>query len=390
VYYRRSGEEPVSVFVMALDDGKQNVRVWCSRNVKTDFLGAQGLATLSTDLKRSRIVDDTKYNTFVDGPKYGDIPNTLDGNYDYLCTSGGFLLYPNEEKRKRLWILDGWNEEEAIRYLVHAKRFHVAEGRDGSEKARNAYWLCGGNIRDMLDAFDNEVLVISNLNARLRHLSSSMVELALISTERGNEDKSSPDRLRTMFWERKSVQDHRLRMCGLQVVDSRYALNYLRLELDIEKVHDAYKLLKGSLQRGPEGCLFELTIHRIVHSRCNLPENSVDRFPNVHRVCWSEAETWKADMDALCELSVYWVPKLSNFPSIDSAIVHNNTLYAFQMRISCDLKFNVKKVSRVRSGRPIEGAVLWPWPTRGRLLREAGRNRIGRSRSYPKRPVSFP
>jgi hypothetical protein len=112
-------------------------------------------------------------------------------------------------------------------------------GQDGSEKARHAYWLCGGNIRDMLDAFDNEVLVISNLNTRLRHLNSNVVELALISTERGNEDKSNPDRLRTMFWERKSVQDLRMRMCGLQVVDSRYVMNYLRLKLDIDKVHNA-------------------------------------------------------------------------------------------------------------------------------------------------------
>jgi hypothetical protein len=48
-------------------------------------------------------------------------------------------------------------------------------------------------------------------------------------------------------------------------------------------------------------------------------------------------------MDALCEPSVYWVPALSNVPSIDSAIVHSNTLYAFQMRTSSDVKFNATK-----------------------------------------------
>lgn len=54
----------------------------------------------------------------------------------------------------------------------------------------------------------------------------------------------------------------------------------------------------------------------------------------MNQVSWSEAKTWEADMASLREPNAYWVPNVSNFPSIDSAIVLNNTLYAFQMRIS--------------------------------------------------------
>jgi autonomous glycyl radical cofactor GrcA len=39
----------------------------------------------------------------------------------------------------------------------------------------------------------------------------------------------------------------------------------------------------------------------------------------------------------------YWIPSVSNFPTIDAAIVSSNTLYAFQMRVSADLTFNVTR-----------------------------------------------
>jgi hypothetical protein len=137
----------------------------------------------------------------------------------------------------------------------------------------------------------------------------------------------------------------RYRMNGLQVVDSGYVLNYLRRKLDMGRMFEAYALVKSSnLQRGAEGSLFELMIHRLVDVSCNLKDNDLERIRNVKQVSWSEAKTWKDDMAHLHEPSAYWVPNVSNFPSIDSAIVLDNTLHAFQMRISSKPKpFNFER-----------------------------------------------
>jgi hypothetical protein len=124
-------------------------------------------------------------------------------------------------------------------------------------------------------------------------------------------------------------------MNGFQVVDSGYVLNYLRRKLDMGKLFEAYALVKNSnLQRGAEGAFFELMIHRLVDASCNLKDNDPERISNVKLVRWSDAKTWRDDMAYLRESSAYWVPNVSNFPSIGSAIVLDKTLFAFQMRIT--------------------------------------------------------
>jgi hypothetical protein len=45
----------------------------------------------------------------------------------------------------------------------------------------------------------------------------------------------------------------------------------------------------------------------------------------------------------MCQLSkpnVYWVPSVSNFANMDSALVLNNTLFAFQMTIQASHEFD--------------------------------------------------
>jgi hypothetical protein len=173
-YYRTSKAELVSVFVMSPEmdaDNQRTVRIWFSRNVVPRRLN-QGLTTVANDLSACRAVDRGACYTFVDGPDHGDIPNTLYGNYDYFCTSGGFPPYANEERKKRLWILDGWNEEEAVHYLAHVKPDPDTEQEERIRKARAAYWLCGGNIRDMLDASRMRSSLSAGWNSRSTNLTA--------------------------------------------------------------------------------------------------------------------------------------------------------------------------------------------------------------------------
>jgi hypothetical protein len=130
-------------------------------------------------------------------------------------------------------------------------------------------------------------------------------------------------------------------MRGVQVVDSGCVVNSLRRELDMDKIFDAYVLAQDSWQRGPEGCFFELLIHRIVAATCNWPQTDAGRLPNVQGVRWADGNTWQANMAELRSANEYWIPSVSDFPRVDSAIVSRNRLYAFQLRTLHDLTFNM-------------------------------------------------
>lgn len=267
------------------------------------------------------------------------------GDYDYLCPSDGFPPYKNEERKKRLWILDGWNEQEAVQYLAHVmKSDHRDANREEGRirKARTAYWLCGGSIRDMRDAYEDKELVTSRLEGLVGGLDGSAVELTCMRTEQRNTGQKNPDRIRTLFWLRNCIQNPTKRMRGVQVVDSGFIMNHLRRQLDVDQIFEAYVLAKDAKQVGPEDCFFELLIHRIVAATCQVPRNDADRrLPNVHAVRWAEGKSWNANMEELRTANEYWIPSVSDFPRISSAIVSRNTLYAFQMSTLRDLAFTM-------------------------------------------------
>jgi Retrotransposon hot spot protein len=238
VYYRRVGAEAASVFVMTPDTDGGRVRIWFARNVGS--LSNEGLKDLRNALKSTCNIDSTEYYTVVDGPKQFDLPNLLDGDYDYFCTSGGLRRYKNDEQEKRLWILDGWNEHEAMTALVALNKVSPAT-------AQQAYFLCGGIIRDVVQACSSYAHVKRQVDQLIDQCDKESVELVVGGTERRGNAPGNPDRLRTMF-ELRGLDEggafhERFRMGACQVVDSPYAIDKLYATLPPERWQEAYDRL---------------------------------------------------------------------------------------------------------------------------------------------------
>jgi hypothetical protein len=216
VYYRltKAPSERASLFFMA---PAQNggVSVWFSRNIDKGAIGQ--LSSLRSDLEKALDIRREEYYTYLDGPNHMEENYLLKGTYDYFCTSGGFPLYKDHETGKRLWVLDGWSQDEAIAALN-------AAGYD-EPVASYAYSLSGGNIRRMLDACTSPDRVRRNLDIVIGKLSMDAMILALQSTD-GSDDPVSPDRLRTMFFAKAQLQDEvetwKEVMDTVQIVDSKY------------------------------------------------------------------------------------------------------------------------------------------------------------------------
>ena len=229
VYYRSTQSEiTVSMFVMTPEnDG--TVRIWFSRNVDKEV---EGLSYIHKFLGYNFNIDLRKFYSFVDGPKHGDIANTLVGTYDYFCTSGGMPRYSSEEKDKRLWILDGWTRNESIEWLSFMGETRAA--------ANEIYSVCGGNVREMAECCKGDLDgVRNNLSIAVTELGAGEIQLFVQSTLRV--DKSR-DRLRTMFRSRKLEIGAVKAMRAVQYVDSDYVLNQLIFKLDVETVYNFYIL----------------------------------------------------------------------------------------------------------------------------------------------------
>jgi hypothetical protein len=334
VYYRKVREEPVSVFVMSPpddadvdDDGSpKKVRVWFTRNMDSTTL-AQGLKSVAHDLVRCGIVDKKVCYTFIDGPALprandsSQTHDTIDGNFDYLCTSGGFGGFAEEQTEKRLWVLDGWSVDDAVAALS-------LRGQN-EEQAEAVFALCGGGIRRMILATRDVMEVRRNLDALVKELSASSVDIFVTSTERSN-DPTHPDRLRTMFELRQNNDEgsRRKRMLAYQTVDSRYAFQLICTLIEMRRFYTAFRLAEPSKLRARQGVFFEHIVHRWAEN--SKTWNEIRCF---HEVCWSSG-TIKECVDELSSENIYWIPSTQNFPAIDSALVHNHTLYVFQMTIS--------------------------------------------------------
>ena len=116
------------------------VRIWYTRSLDTKRLKLGGINDLSLTIDDSLQIRSEEYFAFIDGPRHDKEGDTLNGFYDYFCTSGGIPWPKQEQLDFRIWILDGWTEDEAVAGLQ-------ALGYNG-EMAKEAYDLCGGSIRN--------------------------------------------------------------------------------------------------------------------------------------------------------------------------------------------------------------------------------------------------
>jgi hypothetical protein len=318
IYYRctRSRKEQASFFFMSPEGSGSAVCVWFTRNFDKDLLDSMGgLSRFGVDLREALPIPRGDYLAYVDGPHHDDRANTFTGTYDYFCTSGGMRRYKSEEFGKRLWVLDGWTREEAIQGLAMA-------GHDQT-KAKGAYSLCGGNIREMLQFCHTPETVKHALDELCTGLDRESVELAITSTERLDQ-KNNPDRLRTMFELKKDDETlWKERMSVYQVVDSPYLLERLSQELGSGPFRKAYGLSRSVNLGVVEGIFFELTFHKHV-------QEIKDKLRVVADVCWSKG-TGAQGLEELDKRNLYWIPSTSNFKAVDSAIVVDSALYVFQM-----------------------------------------------------------
>ena len=241
--HRESGEEePASVFVMTPSSDGTSVRVWFTRNMESERLH-RGLSTaantLEDTLEGCRILQRSDFFHLVDGPRHGDIADPLDGDYDYLCPSGGIPRYKNDEFEKRVWVLDGWREDEAVTALV-------ALHNQSPSAAQQAYFLCGGIIRSMQRVCSCSASSYADVKRQLdelvAHCDKESVELYVGGTGGRGNDPSNPDRLRTMF-EQISIEPsifrdkRRNRVCHM--VDSPYLIEKLYATLPRKRWEEA-------------------------------------------------------------------------------------------------------------------------------------------------------
>ena len=163
IYFRcTAGEDQISVFLM-MPDRNDCVRVWFTRNLRKESFGAQLAldvyrgAILKFSHDRGKELNPARIYTFVDGPRHSDIPTIIKGTYDYFCTSGGHPLPKQElQARFRMCVLNGWTKVEAIDGLLALHGMQRTRSSEAKERARRAYELCGGSIRNMLRAFESD------------------------------------------------------------------------------------------------------------------------------------------------------------------------------------------------------------------------------------------
>lgn len=338
VYIRKTDEEKfASIFVMVRVS--KDLRVFSCRKINK----------LSVTLKDMRIKvyplfgvgDDSDCVFFLDGPRHND-ETDIKAYYQYFCTSGGHPLPKNAAKFfLHLWILDGWSKVEAIAALLLLGKTEI--------EAKDAYFVCGGCMRDMLEyanGDNNDRMIIKNtLTNLVSRTQQNQVELIITSHARNKDDDSgNPDRIRTMFNGESEIPH--LSSSPIQIVDSEIVLRCLRGRLNLDSYHRAF-MFGGEIQSGTVvGVYFEEMLHQWF---TESPPSG------VKGVCRPEkGKTGAAGVGELVKKGLYWIPSIPNFPNIDAAVIIKDVLYVFQYTKRGDHEFNqesfwINFVSVVRS-----------------------------------------
>jgi hypothetical protein len=143
-----------------------------------------------------------------------------------------------------------------------------------------------------------------------------------------------------MFEQRGTASENTRKkyMRAYQVVDSRYALQRLYAAITMGPFLEAYSLTRVNEIGTGQGVFFEHIIHQFA-KKTTTNNTESDPIQSFTSVCFSSG-TNRTCVEQLSSPNVYWVPSNHNFPNIDSALVHNSILYAFQMTISETHKFD--------------------------------------------------
>jgi hypothetical protein len=196
LYLRRSGVEPISIFYM-FPDGPNKVGMHFKRLQENESMKNKALADLPQicfpleEAINKVLPSQPQSVVFLDGPRHDDKVNTFQGNFEHLCTSGGYPQPKNQDRNKIfVWALDGWSEKEMIQALC------LFYGQVKKE-AREIYYICGGCMRDAASAVTNEgkELVMEDLNTTVNGLQDAEVRIAI--RQIFNQDVSQ-NRLRTI------------------------------------------------------------------------------------------------------------------------------------------------------------------------------------------------
>jgi hypothetical protein len=330
----QENEKPSLFVMMPEDDDKGAVRVWFSRNMdKRSIHDNGGITRISLDLESALYVGRDECYCYIDGPNHREENNLMGGTYDYFCTSEGFPRYKGSEAGKRLWVLDGWTHEEAMDGLALLNHDKL--------KAEDAYFLCGGNIRDMIKACDSFQEVRKSLDALVEEdVDTKSIELAVTNALR-NRAASNPDRLRTMF-ERRLEEDGdswKGVMRAYQRVDSSYVMGRLLEILESGPFFEAYRLSRNQGITSAEGIFFEYLFHKRVQEIAELEMLSFED------VCFSKG-TAAQGLEMLSRPKIYWKPSTPNFKAVDSALVIDDVLYVFQFTIMDKKKYDGDALER--------------------------------------------
>jgi hypothetical protein len=326
LFYRKTkAVDYTSLFIMEKVGQEGDVRIVFSRSLSSLLVNNNGgLRPLHCFLLEFLDVRQEDVLVFVDGPNQVDEPNAMSEACNFFCTSGGHGDFTPEQVHHRRWILDAWTKQEALEALR----------RQGKADAsiKRAYHICGGSIRQMIAACDDEQKARNTMNRWvIAAVNMNIREIANLSGERTIE---SVDRLFSMFRD-KNCQDDSV-MLAVQHIDSSFALSLLAGRIELQAYTKGYNLSVSIGDRTMQGRFYETIMHRWFTLAAD--KKSPFSIRGVQEVCFSQG-SGRQGLAQLNKVDVYWVPSFDNFPNIDAALVHAGTLHCFQYTISIKHKF---------------------------------------------------
>jgi hypothetical protein len=314
IYFRDTvADRGVSVFVMIPAKGNK-VHVLFTRHLDRRLHHGR-LDSLSLILEENLRIDRKMYFAFVDGLCHTEDP--LSGTYDYLCTAHGFPGFAYGDLRSsRLWILDGWTKEEAAAALAMVGH--------GKKKAETIFWLCGGDVRDMLHACTPQRFNQVKTHKAYMLRCGGAVEMAAIPPFRFNQE----DLLRTMF--RVKGSDGERLMKPVHIVDSKHLVECSWKTLDVEAFRQAYELSRLLDDTAVQGLYFEFLIYHWFEKVKPLPIESIH---------WAKGK----GLEGVSEIehpNVYWIRNMECSPFVTSAVLVGEALCVVQVTIRDSLDFS--------------------------------------------------
>jgi hypothetical protein len=264
---------------------------------------------------------------FIDGPKQQDVDGTLSGGYDFYCTSFGYDGFKTHQEYHKLWILDAWNDVDAVKALGLYPHKH------SREKAEKVYNLCGGSIQRMFQACSDEGFkrVRDAINVDTLKATRQTVQ-ALDFVGYTRHDLTLPDLLVAMF--RSQGCDSDFRMKPVQYVDSPYVMKQLATNTVTKVFKDGYEVAIKFDDRTMQGLFYKRYLHHWLMEKVKTESG----FCGITNVCWSEGSA-KEGMEELNQPYIYWIPSIPNF-YIDAAVLLGTTMHVMQYTVATKHEFN--------------------------------------------------